>query len=69
MLNFGRMPAGYRKSSGNNARLVAAGRRFRGGACPDADATHLPGIAPVASPDEAPGAPAWGGRVVVVGPR
>ncbi len=28
---FGRMPAGYRISSGNNARLAAAGRRFRGG--------------------------------------
>jgi hypothetical protein len=31
---FGGMPAGYRKSSGNNARLVAAGLRVRGGADP-----------------------------------
>jgi hypothetical protein len=30
-LNFGRMPPGYRKSSGNNRRLVLADRRFRGG--------------------------------------
>ena len=30
-LNFGRMPVGYRKSSGNNRRLAEAGRRFRGG--------------------------------------
>src|SRR5262249_44575953 len=30
-LNFGRMPVGYRMSSANNARLVAAGKRFRGG--------------------------------------
>jgi hypothetical protein len=30
-LNFGRMPVGYLKSSGNNRRLVEAGRRFRGG--------------------------------------
>lgn len=29
--NFGRIPAGYRGSSGNNSRLVAAGKRFRGG--------------------------------------
>lgn len=35
-VNFGRIPAGYRASSGNNARLVAAGRRFRGG--PDTEA-------------------------------
>ncbi len=28
--NFGRMPSGYRASSGNNARLAAAGKRFRG---------------------------------------
>jgi hypothetical protein len=32
--SFGRMPAGYRISSGNNARLAAAGRRFRGGPDP-----------------------------------
>jgi hypothetical protein len=30
-VNFGRMPTGYRMSSGNNARLVASGRRARGG--------------------------------------
>jgi hypothetical protein len=29
--NFGRMPAGYRISTGNNKRLVASGRRTRGG--------------------------------------
>lgn len=34
--NFGRMPEGYRASSGNNARLVAAGGRQRGGADPTA---------------------------------
>src|SRR5690242_8403570 len=32
--SFGRLPAGYRISSGNNARLAAAGRRFRGGPDP-----------------------------------
>ena len=32
--NFGRMPSGYRRSSGNNARLVASGKRSRGGPDP-----------------------------------
>jgi hypothetical protein len=32
--NFGWMPLGYRKSTGNNAHLVAAGRRALGGADP-----------------------------------
>src|SRR5262249_31735744 len=30
-VNFGRILRGYRLSSGNNARLVAAGKRLRGG--------------------------------------
>ena len=29
-MNFGRMPEGWIKSSGNNRRLVLAGKRFRG---------------------------------------
>jgi hypothetical protein len=33
-INFGGMPPGYLKSSQNNARLVAAGKRFRGGPDP-----------------------------------
>jgi hypothetical protein len=33
--NFGRMPDGYRKSSGNTRRLVNAGKRFRGSADPE----------------------------------
>jgi hypothetical protein len=32
--NFGRMPAGYRKSTGNNSRLSVTGRRARGGRDP-----------------------------------
>jgi hypothetical protein len=43
--SFGRMPAGYRISSGNNARLAAAGRRHRGG--PDPAAPAGPASAPV----------------------
>jgi hypothetical protein len=45
-VNFGRMPVGFRKSSGNNKRLVEAGRRFRGGACDTEQAHHAPGILP-----------------------
>lgn len=44
-VNFGRMPPGYRASSGNNARLVRQGKRFRGG--PDADAPVLAQTVPV----------------------
>ena len=54
-LNFGRMPAGYRMSSGNNARLVAAGKRFRGGpwdAVTDAQAPGEPPVGPL-DPDTA----------------
>ena len=43
--SFGRMPAGYRISSGNNARLAAAGRRYRGG--PDPAAPAGPASVPV----------------------
>jgi hypothetical protein len=45
LANFGGMPAGYRKSTGNNARLVAARRRERGG--PDPSAPIRPTSAPV----------------------
>ena len=34
--NFGRMPAGYRNSTGNNKRLVDTGKRARGGPDPSA---------------------------------
>ena len=37
--NFGGGVAGYRLSSANNARLVAAGRRFRGGPDPTSEAS------------------------------
>lgn len=38
MANFGWIPAGYRMSTGNNAHLVATGRRARGGRNPQARA-------------------------------
>jgi hypothetical protein len=43
--NFGRMPVGYRKSTGNNAQLAASGRRMRGG--PDPQAPDTVNSAPV----------------------
>lgn len=44
---FGRMPLGYRMSTGNNRRLVEAGKRFHGGLSEERDASHAPSIAPV----------------------
>src|SRR5262249_47027435 len=46
-INFGRMPKGYRRSSGNNQRLVLAGKRFRGGVCVNEEQYHALGIPPV----------------------
>jgi hypothetical protein len=58
--NFGRMPPGYRKSSGNNARLAASGRRFRGGVDLLAT-TNVPGV-PIPGPlDSPPTAGDWVG--------
>ncbi len=44
--NFGRMPVGYRASSGNSARLVRAGKRFRGVPTTGRDPSHHPSLAP-----------------------
>jgi hypothetical protein len=44
--NFGRMAAGYRMSTGNNAQLVASGRRARGGPDPEAPAMVASAPAP-----------------------
>jgi hypothetical protein len=44
--NFGRMPAGYRMSSGNNRKLASSGKRFRGGQTSDAAACHAAGVKP-----------------------
>ena len=49
--NFGRMPRGWVKSSGNNRRLVEAGRRFRGYRLSDEEIAELP-------PDESAAPPA-----------
>jgi hypothetical protein len=44
--SFGRMPTGYRMSTGNNAQLVVSDRRARGG--PDPQAPTMVASAPVA---------------------
>jgi hypothetical protein len=61
-VNFGRMPAGYRMSSGNNRRIVAAGKRFRGGATIELDASHGPGVPPAGGLDGDPRSEQWCGH-------
>lgn len=51
-LNFGGMPSGYRKSTGNNSRLLAAGQRRRGG--PDDAIPGSSATAPVGGPLRSP---------------
>ena len=60
--NFGRMPAGYGPSSGNNARLVAAGKRLRGGPSPASTPNHEPGRPPVGPLEGDPQGPGWCGH-------
>lgn len=61
-VEFGRIPTGYRPSSGNNSRLVAAGRRSRGGPCDDPHPRHQPGIAPFGPWEGDPQDALWGGH-------
>jgi hypothetical protein len=44
--NFGRMPPGYSKSTGNTRALAARGKRHRGGPTDETLACHIPGRAP-----------------------
>jgi hypothetical protein len=60
-VNFGRMPPGYTMSSGNNAKLVAAGKRFRGAATAEAHPCHAPGVEPSGALDGPPQASEWVG--------
>lgn len=61
-LNFGRMPAGFRMSSGNNARLVKAGKRFRGGPDEAVTESNEPGIPPIGPLDSDTTSGRWGGH-------
>ena len=49
--NFGRMPIGFSKSSGNTQRLVIVGKRFRGSATSEVLNCHEPGLPPQPSKD------------------
>lgn len=60
-VNFGRMPEGYVRSTPNNARLVAAGTRSRGGPSTVRDDSHEPSIAPMGSLDRHPTLDDWYG--------
>ncbi len=62
-VEFGRVPTGYRPSSQNNARLVAAGMRFRGGPSTDPRTAHEPGVPPAGPLDGNPEGETWGGHV------
>lgn len=61
-VNFGRMPCGYRMSSANNARLVAVGKRFRGGPTAHQDKSHHPGVAPAGPLEGSPLESTWCGH-------
>jgi hypothetical protein len=60
--NFGRMPPGFRMSSANNARLTAAGARYRGGPSEEILASHVPGVSPTGRLDPDVHGAAWGGH-------
>jgi hypothetical protein len=62
LCQFGRMPTGYAPSSGNDARLVVAGKRIRGGATSLQLDCHLPGIAPAGPLTGDPHARDWCGH-------
>jgi hypothetical protein len=61
-VNFGRMPVGYRMSSGNNADLEKRGKRVIGGATTEQDESHHLGIAPASDLAGAPTDPRWCGH-------
>jgi hypothetical protein len=62
-VNFGRMPIGFRKSSGNSSKLVAAGKRLRGVPCVTPEPSHLPGLPPVGPLESNPAGSSWGGHL------
>ena len=61
-LNFGRMPAGYQMSTSNNAALVAAGKRIRGGSTRQVLPCHSAGIPPAGTCDGSPQDAGWCGH-------
>lgn len=45
-MSFGRMPEGYRMSSSNDAKLVKANKRYRGGLTAERESSHESSLAP-----------------------
>ena len=66
-VNFGRMPNGFRMSSGNNARLVASGKRYRGGGTSEVEGSHCPSLPPTGRfetvPPKTPTGTGYSGRL------
>ena len=56
------MPVGHRMSSANNAKLVAAGKRFRGGPVSASESSHLPSLCPLGPLDGDPCGKEWCGH-------
>jgi len=62
-VEFGRMPSGYRASSGNNARLVRRGKRFRGGPAHELILdSHSSSVPPIGPFGDQPQASDWCGH-------
>jgi hypothetical protein len=61
-IEFGRMPVGYWPSSGNSAKLVAAGKRFKGGLSDELHPAQLSGIAPAGPLSGDPQGTEWAGH-------
>ncbi len=62
-INFGRVPIGYRISSGNSARLAAAGKVVRGGVTDMTTQSHIVGVPPAGPLTGDPQAQDWCGHV------
>ena len=61
-VNFGRILRGYELSSGNNARLVVAGQRRRGGRTEIEQASWFGGVSPLGPPGGDPQDAGWCGH-------
>jgi hypothetical protein len=61
-IQFGRIPVGYRASSHNNARLVQAGRRYRGGPTDEPQESHRRGVPPAGPLSGDPQGEDWAGH-------
>lgn len=60
--NFGRIPIGFRKSSGVGRKLAAAGKQFRGGKSDSSEPHHAPSLPPVGLLGGDPRSPVWSGH-------